>query len=107
MKKDWKEQLNQGHHQEDWREEWHRIDVSIFPRSGSWLWWLISGQVDCRRTDRTQSIYAVPANVIKKGEEEKEAGGAGSGWDGVGEEEEGGMAGLNSKWYPGFATSLL
>ena len=29
MKKAWKEELNQGHHQEDWREEWHRIDVRI------------------------------------------------------------------------------
>lgn len=39
----------------------------------------------------------MPPETVKKGEEEKEAGGAGSGWDGVGEEEEGGMAGLNSK----------
>lgn len=28
MKKDWKEQLNRGFHTEDWKEEWHRIDVS-------------------------------------------------------------------------------
>lgn len=28
MKKAWKDQLNQGLHQEDWKEEWHRIDVS-------------------------------------------------------------------------------
>lgn len=27
MKKNWKHQLNCGFHQEDWKEEWHRIDV--------------------------------------------------------------------------------
>lgn len=65
---------------EAWREEWHRIDV------------------DCRRTDRNQKIFAVPAEAKQSGSEEKEGGGAGSGsvgWDGKGEEEEGGKAALN------------
>jgi hypothetical protein len=76
LKKGWKSQLNAGMHQEDWKEEWHRIDV------------------DCRRTDRTQPLYTIPPETVR-GQEEKEAGGAGAGWDGIGEEEEGGMAGLN------------
>ncbi|KAJ9098700.1 hypothetical protein QFC21_004348 [Naganishia friedmannii] len=40
------------------REEWHRIDV------------------DCRRTDRNQPMFAVPDNLA--GQEEKEGGGAGA-----------------------------
>lgn len=28
MKQSWKTQLNAGQHQEEWKEEWHRIDVS-------------------------------------------------------------------------------
>ncbi len=52
-------------------------------------------QVDCRRTDRNQPIYAVPSEAVRKGDEEKEAGGAGYEWDGKGEEEEGGAAKLN------------
>lgn len=59
------------------KEEWHRIDV------------------DARRTDRTLPIFAVPEAVKNSGNEEKEAGGVGGGWDGAGEEEEGGMAPLN------------
>ncbi len=59
--------------------------------------------MDCRRTDRNQPIFAVPSDIVKQGNEEKEAGGAGSGsnaagidWEGKMEkEEEGGMAGLN------------
>ncbi|GHJ87450.1 hypothetical protein NliqN6_3852 [Naganishia liquefaciens] len=40
------------------REEWHRIDV------------------DCRRTDRNQPMFAVPEQL--QGQEEKEGGGAGA-----------------------------
>lgn len=29
MRRAWKEQLNLGHHQDDWKEEWHRIDVCL------------------------------------------------------------------------------
>lgn len=65
------------------------------------------GQVDCRRTDRTQSIFAVPPDVVQKGEEEKEAGGAGTGWDGVGEAEEGGMAGLNSECWKNLCSDCV
>lgn len=64
---------------EGWKEEWHRIDV------------------DCRRTDRNQPIYAVPAAAKDAGDEEKEGGGVPSGMEfGVGhEEEEGSSAALN------------
>ncbi|WWC65030.1 uncharacterized protein I303_107644 [Kwoniella dejecticola CBS 10117] len=75
-------EINGG--REDWREEWHRIDV------------------DCRRTDRNQPIYAVPSSAAHKGDHEKEGGGANTslrrgslGDDGQGEEEEGGAAALN------------
>jgi len=30
MKHSWKTQLNAGQHQEEWKEEWHRIDVSYY-----------------------------------------------------------------------------
>ncbi|KAK8850697.1 hypothetical protein IAR55_004617 [Kwoniella newhampshirensis] len=78
LKDQWKEDANKDGGRDDWREEWHRIDV------------------DCRRTDRNQPIYAVPTEAIKKGDAEKEGGGAGGSWNGKGEEEEGGMAGLNT-----------
>lgn len=45
---------------QEWKEEWHRIDV------------------DARRTDRTQKMFAVDPGVKERGEEEKEAGGAGA-----------------------------
>jgi hypothetical protein len=64
---------------EGWKEEWHRIDV------------------DCRRTDRNQPIYAVPPAAKDAGNEEKEGGGVPAGQEfGVGrEEEEGSSAALN------------
>ncbi|WWD20868.1 hypothetical protein CI109_105345 [Kwoniella shandongensis] len=77
IRAEWQSEANKDGGRDDWREEWHRIDV------------------DCRRTDRNQAIYAVPTEVSKKGDAEKEGGGAGGTWDGKGEEEEGGMAGLN------------
>lgn len=57
-------------------------------------------QVDCRRTDRNQKIFAVPTEVATSGNHEKEAGGAGGGWEGdkagdKGGSEEGGAARLN------------
>ncbi|WWC72751.1 uncharacterized protein I206_106715 [Kwoniella pini CBS 10737] len=76
------DEVNGG--REDWREEWHRIDV------------------DCRRTDRNQAIYAVPSSAAHKGDHEKEGGGANTslrrgslGADSQGEEEEGSAAALN------------
>jgi hypothetical protein len=76
---------------EAWREEWHRIDVSgVTPVQIDEL----TFQVDCRRTDRNQAIFAVPEEAVNKGEEEKEAGGAGGPWD-TSRTEENGMAGLN------------
>lgn len=88
------------------REEWHRIDVRRL--SSSSLKSLVDlafppplfdvyPQVDCRRTDRNQPMFAVPEESVVAGNEEKEAGGAGAGDYGYeGEkEEEGGQAGLN------------
>jgi len=53
--------------------------------------------VDCRRTDRDQPMFAVPANL--RGEEEKEGGGAGKGAQGISadmrESEEGNQTALN------------
>ncbi|WVF67871.1 hypothetical protein IAT40_002632 [Kwoniella sp. CBS 6097] len=81
IKAKWRNEAERNGGRDDWREEWHRIDV------------------DCRRTDRNQKIYSVPLEAAKRGEHEKEGGGAGAGgdirWDGAGEEEEGGMAKLN------------
>lgn len=76
---------------DSWKEEWHRIDVSCRVDAQ------ISAhfQVDCRRTDRTQPIFAIPPEAAKKGDGEKEAGGPGYSWDGAEEEEEGGSARLN------------
>lgn len=83
LKAKWRQEASGQQAGEGWREEWHRIDV------------------DCRRTDRNQAIFAVPKEAKVKGEEEKEGGGAGtsSGWDGKGEEEEGGMAALNRELF--------
>lgn len=79
LKKKWRDQVDKPGN-ESWREEWHRIDV------------------DCRRTDRNQGIFAVPDEA--RGAEEKEGGGSGKSsksmdWEGKGEDEEGGMAKLN------------
>ncbi|ORX40833.1 rab-GTPase-TBC domain-containing protein [Kockovaella imperatae] len=48
---------------EEWKEEWHRIDV------------------DCRRTDRTQPIFAIPAEAMAKGQSEIEEVGPSSAFD--------------------------
>ncbi|WRT70882.1 uncharacterized protein IL334_007881 [Kwoniella shivajii] len=84
LKSKWKVEVNLSGGRDDWREEWHRIDV------------------DCRRTDRNQSIYAVPSDAAKNGNHEKEGGGAATSLrrgsiadDGQGDEEEGGVAALN------------
>lgn len=62
-----------------WKEEWHRIDV------------------DCRRTDRNQPIYAVPTSTASKHQESvnkvSERKSEKSEWED--DEEEGGMANLN------------
>lgn len=51
-------------------------------------------QVDCRRTDRDQPMFAVPSNL--RGEEEKEGGGAGEKpSDETKEAEEGSQTALN------------
>jgi hypothetical protein len=78
----WREKTNAGEASDGWREEWHRIDV------------------DCRRTDRTQAIYAVDEKMAAAGEHEKEGGGAGSNIWGEGDkEEEGSPMGLNGGLY--------
>ncbi|KAK4685912.1 hypothetical protein P7C73_g4226, partial [Tremellales sp. Uapishka_1] len=88
---------------EGWRDEWHRIDQLPFLDTTLAVYEYLPiphpsfPQVDCRRTDRNQALYAVPNEAVKSGDEEKEGGGVGDiRWDGKGEkEEEGGMAGLN------------
>lgn len=76
---------------DSWKEEWHRIDVSAVGNR-------LMRQVDCRRTDRNQPIYAVTPEHVQSGDEEKEGGGAGAGQWGVADtEEEGGHARLNGE----------
>ncbi|WWC92508.1 uncharacterized protein L201_007467 [Kwoniella dendrophila CBS 6074] len=90
LKQKWKKEVakelesNVNGVRDDWREEWHRIDV------------------DCRRTDRNQPIYAVPSEAAHTGNHEKEGGGANTslrrgslGSEDQREEEEGGAAALN------------
>ncbi|ORY28020.1 rab-GTPase-TBC domain-containing protein [Naematelia encephala] len=72
LKGKWKNDGDESR-QEEWKEEWHRIDV------------------DCRRTDRTQSIFAIPTTLGRDGEKEAAA----DKWDGKTEAEEGGAAPLN------------
>ena len=65
-------------------------------------------QVDCRRTDRTQPLFMVPTEAVQKGDEEKEAGGAGGDWEKKTEDiEEGGMARLNREYGKGALQSLF
>ncbi|KLT38803.1 RabGAP/TBC [Cutaneotrichosporon oleaginosum] len=74
----WREKTKSNETPDNWKEEWHRIDV------------------DCRRTDRTQALYAVLPEVVAAGDEEKEGGGAGADiWSRDDKEEEGGHASLN------------
>ncbi|BEI80939.1 hypothetical protein CcaverHIS002_0200990 [Cutaneotrichosporon cavernicola] len=74
----WREKTKSGEAEDNWKEEWHRIDV------------------DCRRTDRTQPLYAVMPDIVADGNEEKEGGGAGADiWSRDDKEEEGGYAPLN------------
>ncbi|OWZ64775.1 hypothetical protein AYX15_03581 [Cryptococcus neoformans] len=68
LKSQWRAEFADGSEREAWKEEWHRIDV------------------DCRRTDRNQPIYAVPTTATKPQSEKSE-------WED--DEEEGGMASLN------------
>ncbi|GMK56206.1 hypothetical protein CspeluHIS016_0300460 [Cutaneotrichosporon spelunceum] len=78
LHKGWREKTKTGEAEDNWKEEWHRIDV------------------DCRRTDRNQPLYAVMPEVVAAGDEEKEGGGAGEDiWSGHDKEEEGGHAPLN------------
>lgn len=53
-------------------------------------------KVDCRRTDRNQELFAVPDEYA--GDEEKEAGGAGSN-GGLGESEPGSQTALNREFW--------
>lgn len=57
--------------------------------------------MDCRRTDRHQPIYAVASSIKRKGEEEKEAGGASASSrtidSEIKEEEENGQGGMNGQ----------
>ncbi|UOH85127.1 hypothetical protein LQV05_001944 [Cryptococcus neoformans] len=78
LKSKWRAEFADGSEREAWKEEWHRIDV------------------DCRRTDRNQPIYAVPTTATKHQELEKkenERKSEKSEWED--DEEEGGMASLN------------
>ncbi|OXG12560.1 rab GTPase activator [Cryptococcus neoformans Ze90-1] len=68
LKSQWRAEFADGSEREAWKEEWHRIDV------------------DCRRTDRNQPIYAVPTTATRPQSEKSE-------WED--DEEEGGMASLN------------
>ena len=58
---------------------------------------LLTNQVDCRRTDRTLAIFAIPPEAVKQGAE-KDVGGAGHDWDGYNEEEEGSSTRLNREF---------
>lgn len=88
----WREKTENGEAPDAWKEEWHRIDVSADYHC------LLTRQVDCRRTDRTQPIYAFTPENVQRGDEEKEGGGAGAGqWGLKDTEEEGGHAHLNGK----------
>ncbi|TYJ57288.1 hypothetical protein B9479_002021 [Cryptococcus floricola] len=78
LKRKWKVDADEGRGDEGWKEEWHRIDV------------------DCRRTDRNQPIYAVPSDLAKANAHEKEGSTQVHEYgDGNDEDEEGGMAPLN------------
>ncbi|KAE8542753.1 hypothetical protein D1P53_000815 [Cryptococcus gattii VGV] len=79
LKTKWRVEFGEGG-REAWKEEWHRIDV------------------DCRRTDRNQPIYAVPPTTIASKHQESvnkvsERKSEKSEWED--DEEEGGMASLN------------
>ncbi|ODN77782.1 hypothetical protein, variant [Cryptococcus amylolentus CBS 6039] len=85
LKRKWKADADEGKGDEGWKEEWHRIDV------------------DCRRTDRNQPIYAVPSDLAKANAHEKEGSTQVHEYgDGNDEDEEGGMAPLNRAypWLP-------
>ncbi|WVQ72719.1 hypothetical protein IAR50_002279 [Cryptococcus sp. DSM 104548] len=78
LKRKWKGDADEGRGEVGWSEEWHRIDV------------------DCRRTDRNQPIYAVPSDLAKANAHEKEGATEVLEYgDGGDEDEEGGMAPLN------------
>lgn len=94
-----------------WKEEWHRIDVRplslvsfhfLMAKGNGW-----GIQVDCRRTDRNQPIYAVPTSTASKHQESvnkvSERKSEKSEWED--DEEEGGMASLNRE-SPPLQTSL-
>ena len=97
LKSKWQGEAVASGSNEEWKEEWHRIDVSVRSQTSSSS--SLRCQVDCRRTDRNQTIYAVPSDAIKAGDEEKEDGGPRALWAGKGESEEGGMAGLNRELF--------
>lgn len=86
LKNKWRTEFREGGRtgdgagREAWKEEWHRIDV------------------DCRRTDRNQPIYAVPTTTTASKHQESmnkvsERKSEKSEWED--DEEEGGMASLN------------
>ena len=75
---------------ESWKEEWHRIDV----RHRRLQFYSANLQVDCRRTDRTQPIFALPSRTAQEGPSEDEIDVPGL-EGGDEKEDEGGMAKLN------------
>ncbi|AAW46850.2 Rab GTPase activator, putative [Cryptococcus deneoformans JEC21] len=78
LKSKWRAEFGDGSGNETWKEEWHRIDV------------------DCRRTDRNQPIYAVPTTpTVPRALGEEENGRKSEKGEWEDDEEEGGMASLN------------
>jgi len=79
------------------KEEWHRIDsfhrLPCDDRAAITALLGTPTQVDCRRTDRNQPLFAVPEEFA--GDEEKEGGGAGTSNGGLGESEPGSQTALN------------
>ncbi|RXK41066.1 hypothetical protein M231_01697 [Tremella mesenterica] len=74
LKKRWQEEAD-ARRTDSWKDEWHRIDV------------------DCRRTDRQQAIYAVPASAVVQGEGDTGSGEPRRFWEDGAEETAGDQAG--------------
>ncbi|EIW66260.1 hypothetical protein TREMEDRAFT_70187 [Tremella mesenterica DSM 1558] len=74
LKKRWQEEAD-ARRTDSWKDEWHRIDV------------------DCRRTDRQQAIYAVPGSAVVQGEGDPGTGDPRLFWEDDAEETAGDQAG--------------
>jgi hypothetical protein len=76
MKTSWKTQLNAGQHQEEWKEEWHRIDVSLLSGRLAHDRLIVEGQIGHSRytqyrlklskldTSRRRQAVLVPGGMV-------------------------------------------